>query len=322
MAVFLACILCLPFAACGEKSGKGKIVAIEAGFNYVVGLREDGMIVGSGNPRAWSDMADWTDIAAFAIGGAHTVGLKRDGTVIATGDNSEGQCNVESWSDITAIAAHGAFTVGLKKDGTVVATGANDYGQCDVGNWVDIIAVSVSGVHTVGLKSNGTVVAVGMDRWENRRKMDEDIANKEHYRNQCNVGTWTDIVAIDAVNYKTVGLKKDGTVVSTDASDAVQDWTDITAISVADVIGGTDMKGIVYGIKKDGTVTTISQDETIIHEINAWTDIGAITAGYEMGTGIGSDSYHECVYGLKKDGKVIAAGLQSGSIYIEDWNSN
>ena len=65
--------------------------------------------------------------------------------------------------------------------------------------------------HTVGLKADGTVVAVG-------RKDD----------GRCEVGGWTDIVAVSADWYHTVGLKADGTVVAVGNNDHgqcnVEDW--------------------------------------------------------------------------------------------------
>ena len=47
-------------------------------------------------------------------------------------------------------------------------------------------------------RANGTVVATGSNQC-----------------GQCNVGGWTDIVAIDAGRYHTVGLRADGTIVTT-----------------------------------------------------------------------------------------------------------
>ena len=51
--------------------------------------------------------------------------------------------------------------------------------------------------HTVGLEADGTVVAVG----------DNDDG-------QCDVKSWTDIVAVATGTFHTVGLKADGTVVA------------------------------------------------------------------------------------------------------------
>jgi alpha-tubulin suppressor-like RCC1 family protein len=83
--------------------------------------------------------------------------------VVAVGNNSNGQCDVDSWTNITQIAAGGWHTVGLKSDGTVVAVGLNWFGQCDVDSWTNITQVAAGGYHTVGLKSDDTVVAASWD---------------------------------------------------------------------------------------------------------------------------------------------------------------
>jgi hypothetical protein len=101
------------------------------------------------------------------------VGLKDDGHVVATGNNDEGQCNVDGWTNIQQVAAGRAHTVGLREDGTVVATGRNNEGQCKVSGWTNIVQVAAGGWHTVGLKDCGTVVATGNNN-----------------EGQCNVGGW------------------------------------------------------------------------------------------------------------------------------------
>jgi hypothetical protein len=150
--------------------------------------------------------ADFGVNPMVAAGYDHTVGLKDDGTVVATGDNSYGQCDVDSWTGIVQVAAGAYHTVGLKDDGTVVATGDGTFGRCNVGGWTGIVQVAAGGYHTVGVKSDGTVVAVGRES-----------------AGQINVGGWTDIVQVAAGEYHTVGLKDDGTVVTTTYHD-VSGW--------------------------------------------------------------------------------------------------
>ena len=59
------------------------------------------------------------------------------------------------------------------------------------------MAVAAGRIHTVGLKSDGTVVACG-----------------QNASGQCDVSSWTDIVAVAANRFHTVGLKSDGMVVA------------------------------------------------------------------------------------------------------------
>ena len=80
------------------------------------------------------------------------------------------------------------------------------------------MAVSAGIYHTVGLKSDGTVVATAIN------------SNDFDY-GQCNVESWTDIVAVSAGYEHTVGLKSDGTVVAVGNNDEgqcdVSTWSDI-----------------------------------------------------------------------------------------------
>lgn len=126
------------------------IVAIDVGAWHIVGLKADGTVVAetlalsfaSGNTYGQNGQYDgienWTDIVAISAEGDCTIGLKANGTVVATGDNTNGQCNVSGWKNIVAISTSGNHTIGLKADGTVVAVGSNKFGQCDVSKWKNI----------------------------------------------------------------------------------------------------------------------------------------------------------------------------------------
>jgi len=228
------------------------IVQVSAGFYFTVGLRSDGTVVAAGGYSyaqptlgRWTD-GRWTDIVQIAAGRHDVFGLKSDGTVVVKGGSNYGQWNsgIHDWADITQIAAGGLHTVGLKSDGTVVAVGNNERGQCDVTDWTDIVQVTAShiGGSTFGVRSDGTVVAVG---------------NSEH--GQCNVGGWTDIVQVATYWWThTVGLKKDGTVITTTPLPAavnVSNWNSIIQIS-----GG---RNNIAGLKSDGTVVSTEPDFTL-----------------------------------------------------------
>lgn len=124
--------------------------------------------------------------------------------------------------------------------------------------------------HTAALKPDGTVIAVG---------------NNDD--GQCDVSSWTDIVAISAGSYYTVGLKADGTVVAVGNNKNrqcdISDWTDIVAIGAA--------YNHTVGLKTDGTVVAAG----VQCDISNWTDIVAISVGYAH------------IVGLKADGTVVVA---------------
>ena len=73
------------------------------------------------------------------------------------------------------------------------------------------MAIAAGQCNTIGLKTDGTVIAI-----------------KDNTYGQCDVDSWTDIVAIAAGNFYTIGLKADGTVVAVGVNDLsqcdVSDW--------------------------------------------------------------------------------------------------
>lgn len=121
-----------------------------------------------------------------------------------------------------------------------------------VGNRNDGPSISAGGAHTVALKKDGTVVATGRNNV-----------------GQCNVSSWTDIVAVAAGSDHTVGLKKDGTVVAVGSNAngqcSVRGWRDIVAVAA----GGRH----TVGLKKDGTVVAVGWNEYGQCYVSDWKNI-------------------------------------------------
>ena len=269
------------------------IVAIAGDYDHIVGLRVDGTVVATGDNKdgqcnvskwrdiveiactgkatiglqtngrvittGWSqrDVESWENVTAIVCGDNYSIGLHADGTVVATGDNENGQCNVGDWRNITAIACCNSRTVGLCTDGTAVATGWNNYGECNVKGWRDIIAIACGDSHTVGLCADGTVVATECDD-DSRCSVGDWRCNmtitKWADEDECSLGKWWDIIAIDCGYYHTVGLRLDGTVVATgrnmygqcDVSNCR--WENIVVVACSD--------RQTVGLCADGTVIT------------------------------------------------------------------
>jgi len=261
---------------------------IAAGGRHTVGIRPDGTVVATGNnDEGQCNVEGWTDIIHVAAGFSHTVGLKDDGTVVATGRNAEGQCNVAGWTNINMVVAGDWHTVGLKQDGTVVATGKSDQGQCDVLGWMNITQVAAGGAHTVGLMSGGTVVATGRNN-----------------EGQCNVAGWTNITQVAAGYSHTVGLREDGTVVATGNNDEgqcnVAGWTNITQVAAG--------RAHTVGLREDGTVVATGRNNEGQCEVNGWTNIEQVAAG----------GWH--TVGLKDCGAVVATGSNAeGQCNVSGW---
>ena len=142
--------------------------------------------------------------------------------------------------------------------------------------------------HTLGIKQDGTVVAAG----------DND-------KGQCDVQSWSDIIAVSAGNWHSVGLKSDGTVVSAGNKNSkkckVDSWKDIVAVSA-----GYEH---TVGLKADGTVIATGSNNAGECNVQDWQDIIKIaTAG-------------SLTVGLKSDGTVLTAGTCYGEVNVDNWSN-
>ena len=120
--------------------GWRKIIEVEAGTWYTVGLTSDGSVIAAGNDKeVQNEVKKWRDIVDISTGdytaGYYVIGLKSDGTVVKAGTGIYGTDGIEDWSNIVDISASGHHIVGLQNDGSVVATGDNYSGQCNVEDW-------------------------------------------------------------------------------------------------------------------------------------------------------------------------------------------
>lgn len=139
--------------------------------------------------------------------------------------------------------------------------------------------------HVVGLKIDGTVLAIGSNE-----------------KNQCNVNSWTDIIAVAAGENHTVGLRANGTVIATGDNKHgqcnVHRWENIVAIATGD--------WATVGLKADGTVTTTRQDIRKEKSTCDWAKIKAIAV----------DEYAH-IAGLSVDGKVKSTEYEYEGSYNE-----
>lgn len=259
-----------------------------------------------------SDVSDWTDIISVSTMGSLVIGLKMDGTVITAGsldNNKYYRIETSNWDDIIAVSAGDLYVLGLRKDGTIVAQGYNNYGQMDVDNWRDITTISTGWRLTAGLDSAGSIHVTGRyseeiveeienskDNWKNLVAVSAGggktnvagefghvvalkanhtvVAAGDNGRGQCNVtgADWSDIVAISAGAYHTVGLKADGTVVTTQTAPEIvkeiEKWNeakDIVAISAG--------YGFTLALRANGQVVGCGFFYDNIRDTDNWEDI-------------------------------------------------
>ncbi len=179
---------------------------------------------------------------------------------------------------------------GIRQDGTVVATG-KDAHPSDLAKWTNIVAVepSKNGMFVVGLKQDGSVTV----------RLSSELQSWKP-----DLTLWTDIVSVAAGNYHFAGLKKDGSIVVANFTDAVTydlaGWPRVTALAA----GQTN----TLGIRKDGTVLATGANNKGQCDVAAWQDIVAVAQGL----------YHSI--GLKRDGTLVATGSnRSGQCEVSGW---
>ena len=158
------------FGQCGV-DGWTDMVAVAAAYSNTMGLRSDGTVVicgsfyGKGVTRT---VGGWQDIQAICASDSHFLGLRENGSVAAAGNNSSGQCGIETWRDAVDIDGGAGFTVGLFVDGRVVVEGINDQKQTDACAWRDMALIGCGIEHIVGMKTDGTLVSVGDNSYGER----------------------------------------------------------------------------------------------------------------------------------------------------------
>ena len=135
-----------------------------------------------------------------------------------------------------------------------------------------IISVREESAHTISagirlvfaIKNDGTIISGGDS-------------------NYFDFTQWKDVVSISNLGSIAIGLKKDGTVVSTGPySIDISDWADIVSISAGE--------RYVIGLKSDGTVVGAGHDLGDGQlQISGWSNIVAIATGWRHTVGLDSD---------------------------------
>ena len=193
-------------------------------------------------------------------------------------------------------------------------------------------ALAVGKNHILALKADGTVVAAG-----------------ENEDGRCDVGDWTDMIALTASETASFGLRADGTVAAAGklapGMEDVLQWKDIIDIQTQQFFSKIPY---VMGLKKDGTVCFAGQDmyDKLISVkekqgpwLKDWENVRFIEAGDSIFYGICSDGKnlafgkdydghrdnilwsewqgleiiapgYGCTYGIRKDGVVLRAGYR------------
>ncbi len=157
-------------------------------------------------------------IQSLDTGKVHSVFVRSVGTVKAVGENVNNCCNVENWRNIKSIACGSDFTVGLVENGSVIATNT-------AVDWNDIKQITAGDSFFAGLDGSGKVHFYGAEaEMENIKAISACGNNFAAINNDGGVvvsgsavdnAVWKDIEEISVTDTDVYGLKKDGTIVST-----------------------------------------------------------------------------------------------------------
>ncbi len=127
------------------------------------------------------------------------------------------------------------------------------------------------------------------------------VSSGKNESGQCDVGSWTDIISVAAGTNHTVGLRVDGTVVAVGSnSNGKCDVGSWT--DIISVAAGTNH---TVGLRADGTVVAVGSSSYNQTDVGSWTGIVAIAAGSNT------------TVGLKGDGTLVAVG--SNSSWLSQW---
>ena len=335
------------------------IVEIAASQYHTMGLRADGTVVAVGRPTNKTlEVSKWKNIQGIATSDNLTIGLREDGSLVWAGIQAGETEPVNSsplpgWQDICEIngnsSTNGALKlIGVREDGTVIINLASKMVTINIDDWSDLMTpeqrkklLSASGSPTPEeqarmdaekLFEDGKIREAALAFWklgdENRSRelwrkaaVQKSVATGSYFaiglkadgtvlstgentNGKRNVGEWKDIIAVAAGPEHTLGLRANGTVIATGSNSYGEcNVSDWTNIIQIDA-GGRGS----FGLKADGTVVAAGENRTGRMNINDWTNIVAIAAG----------PVH--TVGLKADGTVVAVGYnQYGQCDVGEW---
>ncbi len=192
--------------------------------------------------------------------------------------------------EFVSVSCFGTMIIGLKEDGTVNVKGNRDIYDvneidtiyADTSEWKGIIQVSAGQQHVLGLKNDGCVLVAGLE-----------------IPKQSDIEQWNDIISVDTSWFNAVGLTSEGKVkfagnLTKDESDKIESWKNIKSVSTGGGAQGYPGSGHVVGLRNDGTVVAVGDNEYGQCNVDDWDNIVAISAG----------DWH--TVGLKADGTVIS----------------
>ena len=216
----------------------------------------------------------WTDIIAID-GSTALIGLKADGTVVV----SNNHWDLSDWTDIVDVCIGDDYVLGLKSDGTIVAEGEGEHGQTAAKEWTDIIAITKEWYSVLGLRADGTVVTAGCELPSNWQASDMQYIEY----GQCEVSGWEDIVRVFSVDCGYIGIKADGSYVTSGNGEPYH-YVPGNASGFVEVARGISEPAV---IQEDGTLGCDWLPNGTNRE--DWHDLVALSSGLNYFVGTRSD---------------------------------
>ena len=313
----------------------GGMAAISSTGYNLVGLCRDGSILIT-EPSRWGnsrqeELLCMTDAVQAVWLEDGLIVLRANGTIYSMGFgkfSGSQYSDLEERNNITQIASNYSFAVGLRTDGTVICpVGRNSVMVPDewveemgvqeaddmadkrkeetpdlISGWKNVQDISLGGDHAAALFPDGSAAAAGFP--EDQGLVDYHTCLTTN--GSCEVDGWTDLKQILALNGETIGLKEDGTLVTT--GEAPEEWADYTDI---ESIWGYENGTAAAAIRSDGTVVYLHKGDDAYgqNNVNGWTDMVQLSVGRRH------------TVGLRADGTVAAVGDNfAGQCEVEDWS--
>lgn len=212
------------------------VVQVLGSNNCVYGLKKDGTVLRAGvyaYAPDFTDVTQWTGVSRIAAGKGSIFGITEDGRVLS----EDPYIDTKNWRNVKKLVPGFLNSVyGITYDGKVYEAGEILLGSTPISGVTELAAASVT---KVGVRSDGSVVfspepdisKAERERWRDVKKLvyipgyeeivilrtDGEVVGAfiEGYQYPAPCDGWTDIVDICRGGYDFLGLKTDGTLVTT-----------------------------------------------------------------------------------------------------------
>jgi len=217
----------------------GDFIAVAAGCNTNLALRQNGSLVGWGYElTGQTDVPAGNNFVDMAVGKAHCLALRQDGSIVAWGSNIYGNLDTPVGNDFVAVAAGAFHSLALERDGSIISWGRDINGVLYVPSGDDFVGIAAGYTSSIALREDGRIVSWG--HW-----------NKQY----PGTPTGSGFVAIDADcnGRHALAMKTDGTIVAWGTNDTGQYNGLPLGDRFTDFAAGSQM-GV--GRREDGTLAT------------------------------------------------------------------